>query len=208
MLFIKAYGLVSAKIPELRQSHIAWPWPHVYQHDRNVATVVMHRVHQRRPWLFWGRFVQPELQPLSELQRKLVWYQTAPVQTAFRKQWQASALPWPLRRLGWWWTLNIGLKKRARRTGTFLLTTLASRGAEIRHPPAFLTSNISYGPLDDLGRARVTIAYDHRLMDGVLIADTLADLERTLNGELVRELEQLSASAVPSHVDAAVRRSA
>jgi len=208
MLFIKAYGLVAAKIPELRQSCITWPWPHVYQHEHNVAMVVLHREHQGRPWLFWGRFLQPELQPLTDLQTKLDWYQTAPVESAFRKQWQASALPWPVRRLGWWWTLNVALEKRARRTGTFFLTTLASRGAEIRHPPAFLTSNISYGPLDDQGRSRVTIAYDHRLMDGVLIADVLADLERTINGELAEELEDLTASASSSNTDSVRQRSA
>lgn len=208
MLFIKAYGLVAAKIPELRQSCIAWPWPHLYQHEHNVAMVVLHREHQGRPWLFWGRFHRPELQPLIDLQQKLDWYRTAPVETAFRKQWQASGLPGPVRRLAWWWTLNVALKKRARRTGTFFLTTLASRGAEIRHPPAFLTSNISYGPLDEQGRSRVTIAYDHRLMDGVLIADALADLERTLNGEIAQELEHLAATVSSSNADISVRRSA
>ena len=79
-----------------------------------------------------------------------------------------------MRRLLWSWTLNVGGPNRVRRSGTFFLTTIAGHGAEIQHPPAFLTANATYGPIDENGKSRVTLAYDHRLMDGRLIADALA----------------------------------
>jgi hypothetical protein len=76
------------------------------------------------------------------------------------------------------------------------LTTLAGQGAEIQHPPAFLTSNMTYGPFDDRGRSRVTIAYDHRLTDGLQIARCLNMLEDTLNGPVTAELNQLAEISV------------
>ena len=75
-----------------------------------------------------------------------------------------------MRRLLWSWTFYVGGPARVRRSGTFFLTTIAGQGAEIQHPPAFLTANATYGPIDENGKSRVTIAYDHRLMDGRLVA--------------------------------------
>ena len=192
MLFIKAYGMVAAKFPVLRQTYMPWPWPHVYQHPCSVAMVATHREIDGEAWLFWSRFTRPEGQPLPRLQEFLDRYQHAPVPDVFQRQWQLSALPTPLRRVFWWWALNTSGVKRARRTGTFFLTTISAKGAEIQHPPAFLTANMTFGPLDDRGRSRVTIAYDHRLMDGTLIADCLADLETTLNEPIADELRALA----------------
>ena len=71
------------------------------------------------------------------------------------------------------------------------MTTLAGKGVEIQDPPAFLTSNLTYGPLDGQGRCRVTISYDHRLMDGSFIADCLIELEHVLNGTIADELQAI-----------------
>lgn len=192
VLFIKAFGLVAAKFPVLRQTYLPFPWPHLYEHPHSIAMVATHRPFLGEPWLFWSRFSAPEKRSLVELQQRLEKYQTAPVEQVFMRQLQLSGFPGPLRRCLWWWTLNISGFKRARRTGTFFLTTLAGRGAEIQHPPAFLTSNLTYGPLDEDNRSRITIAYDHRLTDGVLIADCLAEIEATLNGPIADELERIS----------------
>ena len=192
MLFIKAYGLVAVKYPQLRQLFMPWPWPHLYQHPTSVATVVTYRELDGESWLFWSRFLQPEQQSLADMQLQMDRYQTAPVQEVFQKQWLMSALPSLLRRLVWWWTLNVSGQKRARRTSTFVLTTIGSHGAEIQHPPGFLTGNLTYGPIDEQGRCRVTLAYDHRLLDGRTVADILAELEQTLNGVIAEELDGLS----------------
>jgi hypothetical protein len=91
----------------------------------------------------------------------------------------------------WWWNLNVGTKSRAKRLGTFFLSTLAGRGAEIQLPPSIHTGCLTYGPLDENGIARVTLAYDHRVMDGALVAEILLRLEETLSGVLTAELRAI-----------------
>lgn len=198
LLFIKAFGLVAREFPVLRQVYQPWPWPHIYQHPQSVGMMAIQREHHGEPWLFWGRFSRPETQSLLEMQNQLHRYLNDPVTIIFKRQWQLSAFPTPIRRLFWWWTLNLAGAKRPRRAGTFFLTTLAGRGAEIQHPPAFLTSNMTYGPFDEQGRCRVTIAYDHRLTDGSQIADCLLALENTLNGSIAEELKQIAKNSAHS----------
>jgi hypothetical protein len=192
ILFIKAFAMVAARYPELRQTYLRWPWPHIYQHPFSVAMIATHRDFRDESWLFWSRFTRPEAKPLIGLQRSLDRYQCEPVEAVFKRQFQLSGFPTPVRRLLWSWTLNVGGPGRVRRAGTFFLTTIAGQGAEIQHPPAFLTANATYGPLDENLRSRVTIAYDHRLMDGRLVAGALADIEAALNGPVTAELDSLS----------------
>ncbi len=197
MIFIKAFGLVAKRYPALRQMYLPFPWPHIYQHPTSVAMVATHREHGGEPWLFWSRFTQPERRPLVVLQAHLDRYRSAPIPEVFPWQWQLSGLPTPIRRLLWSWTFHVGGPARVRRSGTFFLTTIAGHGAEIQHPPAFLTSNVTYGPIDERGKSRVTLAYDHRLMDGRLVANVLADIETALSGPIATELESIRTSQIP-----------
>ncbi|HEY0983579.1 hypothetical protein [Schlesneria sp.] len=195
LIYIKAFAIVAARRPVLRQSYQSWPWPHLYQHAQNVAMLATHRVYRDEPWVFWSRFVEPETQPLTKLQASLDRFLTEPPNKVFRQQWQLSGLPTPFRRFLWWWTLNVAAKKRARRAGTFFLTTLAGKGVEIQDPPAFLTSNLTYGPMDDQQECRVTLSYDHRLMDGSFVADCLIELEEVMNQQIAAELESILSAA-------------
>ena len=194
LLFIKAFALVAAKRRVLRQAYISWPWPHVLEQPHSTGMLATYREHQGEPWVLWSRFSQPETRSLVEMQQCLERYQTDPVEKVFSSQWRLSGLPTFLRRLLWWWAFHFEGKKRPRRVGTFFLTTLAGKGVEIQDPPAFLTSNLTFGPLDEHGCCRVTISYDHRLMDGAYVADCLIELEQTLNGEIARELETVIAT--------------
>ena len=195
IVFIKAFAIVAAKYPPLRQIYMRWPWPHLYQHPNSVAIVVTHREFEEQPWIFWSKFYQPETTPLTQVQARLHRYLTEPVPFAFRKQWEMSALPSWLRRIAWWSLLHVSGQRRVKRCGTFFLTTISSRGAEIRHPPGFLTSGLTFGPIDEHGCSRVTLAYDHRLLDGHMVADILADLEQSLNGVIAAELAAIPAAA-------------
>ncbi len=195
MLFIKAFGIVAERRPVLRQTFQRWPWAHIYQHPRNVAMLATHRMLNNEAWVFHARFEQPERQTLLQLQFGLNRYLNEPADTIFRKQWELSGLPTFARRFLWWWTMNIALSKRAHRLGTFFLTTLAGKGVEIQDPPAYFTSNLTYGPLDDQNRCRVTLSYDHRLMDGSMVADCLAELEAVLNGAIAVELQEIISAA-------------
>jgi hypothetical protein len=191
-LFLRAYGIVSAETPLLRTSYLRWPWPRFYEHAAAVGMISVQRTHNDEDRLCWGRFIQPELQTLPEIQAALDDYQRQPVAEAFKSQVQLSQLPGPLRRLIWWTNLNLLPRKRAKRVGTFGMSVLAGQGAFNRQHPSFLTTSLSYGPLDERGRMLVTLLYDHRVFDGSTAAAALERLEETLQGEIARELRGLT----------------
>jgi hypothetical protein len=188
VVFLKAFAILSDRHPVLRQTFRKWPWPHIFQHSESTALVATHRQYQGADWLLWGRFRNAQFDSLTDLQQRMDWYSTGDVEAAFDQQLKFSALPRIARRIIWWWNLNVAGEKRAKRTGTFSLTTLGSRGAEIQHPPGFQTCNLTFGPIDKSGKSRVTISYDHRLMDGAFVADRLRELEETLNDAIATEL--------------------
>ena len=190
-LFLKAYAIVAQDVPELRQTWYRWPWAHLYQHPSSVATLTVQREMHGEPWLFWGQIASPELKSLSELQHAINEFRDGDVRRVFRKQLQLAKLPTAFRRMLWWWNLNVATAVRAKRLGTFLLSTLAGRGAEIQLPPSIHTGCLTFGPLDENGVARVTLAYDHRIMDGALVADILQRLEATLCVVLIDELRAM-----------------
>lgn len=187
-LFLKAFAIVAEQVPELRQTWYRWPWAHLYQHPFSVATMTVQRQISGEPWLFWGQIASPESKSVAEIQQAIDRFRDGDVRQVFRKQLQLAAVPMLLRRIIWWWNLNVATRSRAKRLGTFFLSTLAGRGAEIQLPPSIHTGCLTYGPLDDTGTSRVTLAYDHRVMDGALVADILQRLETTLNGVLKEEL--------------------
>ena len=194
-LFIRAFGLVARQYPELRQTWYRWPVSHLYQHPVNVAAVTVHRNWNGDPWLFWGQIREPESLTLSEIQRQLDRFRDGLVPVTFRLQIQLARLPILLRRLIWWWNLNVSTSGRAKRFGTFFLSTLAGRGVEIQIPPSIHTGCLTYGPLNKDGESRVTLAYDHRVMDGVCVAEVLELLDTVLREQMPAELQQSAAVA-------------
>jgi hypothetical protein len=195
-LFLKAYALVAADCRPLRQAYIRWPWSHLVEHPHSVANVAINRRDEERDEdrLCWGRFIEPERQSLIELQRALERYQREPIDEVFRRQVQHSKLPRLVRRLIWWVNLNLVVKKRAKRLGTFSMSTLAGFGAWNRSHPSILTTSLTYGPLDEHGRMLVTLICDHRVLDGALAARALGDLEAALCGPIAEELATLAAN--------------
>ncbi len=199
VLFLKAYALLAKETPVFRQTWMSFPWPTIYQHDTSIGILAIQREFRGEPWLFWGRFNSLEVTPLFELQQQLDRYQQQPVKQIFKRFLQLSSIPNPLRRFIWWCHIQLHGPTRAQRVGTFFLSTLASRGVEIDCPPSFQTGVLSYGPIDTAGLSRVTLAYDHRLMDGQLVADSLLRLEQILNGVLAEELQTLTTSPTSLH---------
>jgi hypothetical protein len=188
MIFLKAYALTAARHPALRRAFVQWPRPHLVEFPHSVGRVAIHREHDGDSRLCWASFQRPEERGLAALNRHLRWYQTQPVEVAFDKQVQFSQLPTIVRRLVWWWNLNVGGKRRASRLGTFSISSLAGQQALNRGHPSLLTTSLTYGPLDERGQALVTLLCDHRVLDGVPAAAALADLEEVLNGEICHEL--------------------
>ena len=187
-LFLKAAGLTAVEFPELRQTWFRWPSAHLYQHPHTVAVVTVQREIEGEPWLFWGRIPQPEQLTLAHIQERIEQFQLEDPKRVFRQALQLAQLPLLLRRSVWWWNLNVSPRGRARRLGTCFLSTLAGRGVEIQLPPSVHTACFTYGPLDEQGRCRVTLAYDHRIMDGARVAAILECMEKLLTGARLQEL--------------------
>ena len=190
-LFIKAFAEVSSRNPTLRQTWRTWPWSHIFQHQESVANLAVSREHDGDDWLFWGLIRSPEQHSLTEIQSAIDAFNNEPVGGQFQKQLTLSGLPTIPRRLVWWWNLNVAGEKRGKRLGTFSLTSISGRGAEIQHPPTVMTAGLTFGPLDQHGQMKVTLVYDHRLMDGSFIGDRLIDLEQQLTGSVQAELREL-----------------
>ena len=94
----------------------------------------------------------------------------------------------------YWWNMNFAGRKRAKRFGTFTMSTLAGEGVWNRMHQSFLTSSLTYGPLDEQGRCLVTLLADHRVVDGIVAARALADLQVAFASTIRDELKSLIAS--------------
>ena len=68
------------------------------------------------------------------------------------------------------------------------MSSIAGKGAEIQVAPAIHTGCLTYGPLNTEGVSRVSLAYDHRVMDGSIVGEILGRLEVVLCESLRLEL--------------------
>jgi hypothetical protein len=194
VLFAKAYSLVAAEMPRLRQSYLSLPYPHLYEHPENVATVAVEREYEGDEVPFFGQLRAPDSRPLLELDRRLRHYRSAPLWEvgSFRQGLRLGRLWRPIRRLAWWYGLNGSGSRRARRFGTFGISVYSSLGVESLHPIAPVTTVLNYGPIAASGRVNVRLVYDHRVLDGAAVGRALLRLEEVLAGPIVRELLELS----------------
>jgi hypothetical protein len=189
-LFTRAYALTAAQTPELRRAYIPFPWPHIYEHPRSVASVAVERLFQGERAVFFAHLLAPETQTLEMLDEHLRSFKEQPVESfgLFRRALRVSRLPRPLRRLFWWVGLNSSGYKRARRMGTFGVSVYSSLGAESYNHLTPLSTTLNYGVIGRDGRVAVRIIYDHRVMDGGTVARALQKLEQVLNEDIVGEL--------------------
>ena len=202
VLFMKAYALVAARNAPLRRALLDFPRARIYEHPHNICALAVERMFLGEEGIFVGLFRGPETQSLSQLQEALAWYKGEPLDRIglFRQALRVSRAPTPLRRLLWWSSLHVSGAKRAKRFGTFGLTTYGSLGAESFHPISPLTTTLTYGPIDPYGRVVVKLIYDHRVLDGAYIARRLRDIEATLSGEILDELRRGAPAACPTAI--------
>ncbi len=192
-VFIKAYGFVAASRPELRRAYLSFPWPHLYEHPYNIASVTFARDFGGEEAVLVSHLRLPEKQSLSAIDLWLRQRKEQPVESigSFRRALQFSRLPRPLRRTLWWLGLNVWGRKRARRLGTFAVSVYGALGASSLHPLSPLTTTLNYGPIAADGSVDVRLVYDHRTLDGCTVARALEDLERVLHCEILAELRYL-----------------
>jgi hypothetical protein len=196
-LFVRAYGIVAQRVPEIRRAFIRWPWPHLYEHPFSVATVAVERDWGGERAVLAAKIRAPEEQPLTVLQQHLQHFKNAPLRSVsdFRQLMLQTRLPWLLRRFIFWQSLTWSGRKRAKRFGTFIVSSYGMLGAEQVHPISVLTTLLTYGPIGPTGEVVVKIIYDHRVTDGKIIAGALAELEEVMNHEIVQELASLESLA-------------
>ncbi len=193
-IFLKAYSLVAREIPDLRRAYIPYPWGHYYEHPDSVATVLVEREVGDENAVLGGRIRQPDCYPLTTLDEMLRSFRDSPVEeiNVFRQSLRLGRFPGFLRRFIFWHSLYLSGFWRAKRFGTFMVSSLGNFGVEQIHPRTFLTTYLTYGPIDSHGDVDVKIIYDHRVLDGRTVARALVSLEETLNGPILSEIRECS----------------
>jgi hypothetical protein len=190
LLMMKAFGLVAQAQPALRRALLSFPLMRLYEHPESICALALERVYRGEEGIFVGLFRSPESQSLRQLQEGLNFYKETPIEAIgfYRQAIRISHVPTVLRRFLWWSTLEISGGKRAKRFGTFGLSSYGALGAESLHPISPLTTTVTYGPISPDGRVNVKFIYDHRVLDGAFVARRLQDLEDVLNHQIAMEL--------------------
>jgi hypothetical protein len=190
-LFTRAYGLASREIPELRQIYVSWPWPRIYQSSTCIISIAVNRTFPEGERLYFGRVHSPDLRTLELIQDDLDSFQTGEPSRVFRSQYVAAKMPRLIRRLGWWWKMDVDYKNRARRSGTGSISALAGQGVNNRLHPCIMTSSLSFGPVETDETSLVTLQCDHRVLDGAVAARAINSLCDFLTGQVLDELSKL-----------------
>jgi pyruvate/2-oxoglutarate dehydrogenase complex dihydrolipoamide acyltransferase (E2) component len=208
-ILMKAYGLVARDNPELRRMYLTFPYRRLYEHDRSECALIVEREYQRETVVLAAKFVDIERKSLAELDGHINFFRTAEVWSVseFRQLLRMACYPTWVRRFGVWRVLNWSGPLRARRAGTFSMSSLGNFGVEQIHPLTPLTTYFTFGPIQPDGRVTLKIIYDHRVMDGRCVSRALVDLENAVNTALLREVQamiQLTAPMAPRFLAAAL----
>src|SRR5262245_16417007 len=172
ILFTKAFGFVGARHPQLRQSYMSFPWPRLYEHPVNVATMNIERETPREKVVVYAHVESPERQGLAELDTFVRQFQAKPLDEIleYRRACRMSLVPWPFRRLLWWMGLNIVGPLRVHNFGTFGISSVAAQGAGIVQLVPLLTATLHYGLFSEAGKLDMRLSFDHRVLDGATAA--------------------------------------
>jgi hypothetical protein len=192
-IFLKAYAMVAAARPALRRSYVRYPWPRLYEHPENIASVAVSRRIDGEHGLLYYQIVSPEKVPLAEIDTRLKQARRLPLDQvpAFRRQLRLARLPWPVRslacRLGMGW---MG-RQRVRLLGTFGMSVMASMGGATLATLVPWTTMMHYTPFLDDGSLMVRVLADHRVLDGLEASLVCRDMERLLNTTIADEVREM-----------------
>jgi hypothetical protein len=192
-ILTKAFALVSAAEPVLRQSYIGFPWAHLYEHAEPVASVTVEREHEGERVVFTTRLVRAHERPLAELDAELRRVKDAPANevAGFRRSRRLARLPGPVRRFALWLGLHASGRLRERNAGTFGVSSVAAEGGGALRLLTPLATTLHYGLFDDNDRLDLRLTFDHRVMDGSTAARALVAIERALRGPVLAELRAM-----------------
>jgi pyruvate/2-oxoglutarate dehydrogenase complex dihydrolipoamide acyltransferase (E2) component len=189
-IIIRAYGLLSKQHPELRQTLMRWPYTHLYEHPHSECAVLVEREVQGEMAVLVGKIRAPEDNTIAVINGHLRRFKEAPVLEIrnFQQMLRIGRMPGFLRRFVFWHTLYLSGQRRAKRFGTFAISSLGNMGVEQLTVLTPLTTYLTFGPVSANGAVRANIIYDHRVMDGRTVARCLVDLEKIMQKEILGEL--------------------
>jgi hypothetical protein len=196
-LFTKAYGLVAVARPELRWAYVPYPWAHFYEHPYSVASVAIERRLGNEHAVLFTHLRGPENQRLLAIEAHLRRAKDDPIESLplFRRALKTSRWPLPVRRVLWWFGLNLSGHRRACHLGTFGISVVSALGASGLSLLTPVSTGINYGVLNADGSLDVRLTYDHRVIDGGTAARALLETEAALNGPILEELRSLAVKA-------------
>jgi hypothetical protein len=202
-LLVKALAVIGRRTPALRQVFMPFPWPHLYQHPRSVATIVVERGWGGEAQVFFDQVQGPEELSLVEVDTLIRGMKFRPVESvgAFRRIIRFGRMPTPLRRLVSRAALSISGRVRARYFGTFSINSIPAPRTEVLQSFTPLTLSLFYGYVEPNGDVLIQVLWDQRVIDGRPIRRMLSELESTLNGEIVAELQGRAAAVDLAGVD-------
>ncbi len=179
--FIKAWAECARDLPELRRSYVTLPRPRLYEHPFSVASLMVEREVDGAKALFPARIKAPAERSLAEVAEDIATAASAPVGNLPRNReiLLVSRLPRPIRRLLWWYVFNVP-RHRQHYVGTFGVSAIGHLGASIFVPVSPAGTFLGYGPIAADGTVDITLGFDHRAMDGAVVARGMALLEDKL----------------------------
>jgi hypothetical protein len=194
LLFVKAFGAVAARRPELRRTYLPFPWPHLWEADESVASVAVERDYYGEPGVFFGFFKAPDKLPLPEMMATLNEWKTKPLREVepFRRAMFFGSFPYPLRRLLWAYATSWSGSIKARNFGTFGISTTGPGGATALNVICPITTALNTGVFAEDWSVDFRLHFDHRVIDGMPAARALAEIEEHLCTEIVSELRQMA----------------
>ncbi len=199
VLITKAWAIVATRRPELRRDFMTFPRPHLHEHSTSVASVVIERSWHEEAGVFLASIKKPETRSLTELSQRLQDFKEKPLESfgPIRETLRIARLPAFLRRGLQWFALNVSGYRRARHFGTFAVSTLSMEETESLRPTSLWSTLLHFGVPDKNGELNLFLTFDHRVMDGMAPAWALHDLEQTLKGEILAELQAMRVGNKP-----------
>jgi hypothetical protein len=197
-IFAKAFAQTARDIPELRRAYLSFPLPRLYEYPVSVATLPIERSFGGEIGITPLLIKDPAARSLADISRAVDYAKTAPwsEQRYLRTMLAVARLPWPVRRALLGLVLNSG-RHRGNYIGTFGLSVYSALGASPMRTLSPYTSFLNCGPFEN-GRVNIRGTFDHRVLDGALMARTLVRIEHALNTAIVDELRASEGLAAPA----------
>jgi hypothetical protein len=201
-IFIKAGALAAKKQPALRQCYMPFPWPHIYEHPRCIANMIIEREWENENAVFADLIDEPENKSLREIDNQIQAVKRKRIKSHRRFFYLIEGTFYPslIRRLLWRIVLYVSGRLRAETLGTVSVNSMRSRSAQVTQSFTLHTFNFYVTPPGKDGEMRLQVFVDHRVIDGVMVVRVLREIELVLHDKILKELRQESASSAPEEV--------